>query len=137
MRNPGDFTLLSLGITTALGAAAQTSVRNLEGISAATIEAQFAYGSSGTSCKVWIQTTLDQGQTWLDIANFAFTTASATKVINLSGLTPVTTAITPTDGSMADNTVQDGVLGSALRAKITTTGTYAGSTSLSVRASVR
>lgn len=137
MRNPGDYTLLSLGITTALGAVAQTSVRNLEGISAATIEAQFAYGSSGTSCKVWIQTTLDQGQTWLDIANFAFTTASATKVINLSGLTPVTTAIMPTDGSMADNTVQDGVLGSALRAKITTTGTYAGSTSLSVRASVR
>jgi hypothetical protein len=137
MRNPGDYSLLAIGITAALSAQAQTSIQNLEGMNAATIEAQFAYGSSGTSCKVWIQTTLDEGQTWLDIANFAFTTSSATKVINLSGLTPVTTAITPTDGSMADNTVQDGILGSALRAKITTTGTYAGSTSLSVRASVR
>lgn len=137
MRNPGDYTLAALGVTTALSASTQTSIQDLDGMKAVTIEAQFAYGSAGTSAKVWIQTTLDAGQTWLDIANFAFTTASATKVINLSGLTPVTTGITPTDGSMADNTVQDGVLGSALRAKITTTGTYAGTTSLSVRVNVR
>ncbi|WP_194483138.1 hypothetical protein [Bradyrhizobium sp. CCBAU 21365] len=137
MLNPGDYTLAALGITTALTGQAQTSISQLEGLIAATVEVQFAYGSGGTSCKVWIQTTLDAGQTWLDIACFAFTTSSSTKVINISGLTPVTTAIVPTDGSMSDNTVQDGVLGSALRAKITTVGTYAGSTSLSVRASVR
>lgn len=137
MLNPGDYTLAALGITTALTGQAQTSIQDLEGMNAATIEAQFAYGSGGTSCKVWIQTTLDAGQTWLDAACFAFTTSSGTKVINLSGLTPVTSAIVPTDGSMSDNTAQDGVLGSALRAKITTTGTYAGSTALSVRASVR
>ncbi len=136
MRNPGDYTLLALGITTALTGQAQTSIQNLEGMNATTIEAQFSYGSGGTTAKVYIQTTLDAGQTWLDIACLAFTTTSATKVINLSGLTPVTTAVAPTDGSMTDNTVQDGVLGSALRAKITTTGTYA-STSLAVRASVR
>jgi hypothetical protein len=59
------------------------------------------------------------------VACFAFTTASATRVINLSGLTPVTTAITPSDGAMADNTYQDGIMGSCWRAKITTTGTYA------------
>jgi hypothetical protein len=137
MLNPGDYTLAALGITTALASQAQTSIQDLEGMNAATIEAQFAYGSGGTNCKVWIQTTLDAGQTWLDIACFAFTTSSSTKVINLSGLTPVTTAVVPTDGSMADNTVQDGVFGSALRAKITSVGAYAGSTSLSVRASVR
>jgi hypothetical protein len=44
--------------------------------------------------------------------------------INEVGLTPVTTAVTPSDGAMADNTVQDGILGSAMRAKISTTGTY-------------
>lgn len=137
MLNPGDYTLAALGITTALTGQAQTSISQLEGLIATTLEVQFAYGSGGTSCKVWIQTTLDAGQTWLDIACFAFTTSSSTKVINISGLTPVTTAIVPTDGSMSDNTAQDGVLGSALRAKITTVGTYAGSTSLSVRASVR
>ncbi|MGL3208304.1 hypothetical protein [Bradyrhizobium sp. BR 1433] len=137
MLNPGDYTLAALGVTTALSGSAQTSIQDLEGMNAATIEAQFAYGSGGTSAKVWIQTTLDAGQTWLDIACLAFTTSSGTKIINLSGLTPVTTAIVPTDGAMSDNTVQDGILGSALRAKITTVGTYAGSTSLSVRASVR
>jgi hypothetical protein len=84
-----------------------------------------------------VQTTLDNGQTWIDIASFAFTTASATKVINLSGLTPQTTQITPTDGAMPDNTCQDGMLGSALRVKITSTGTYAGNTFLAIRASCR
>jgi hypothetical protein len=137
MLNPGDYTLAAIGITAALAAAPQTAIENLEGIHAATLEAQFTYGSGGASAKVYIQTTLDNGQTWVDIACFAFTAASSTKIINLSGLTPVTTAITPTDGSMADNTYQDGILGSALRAKITTTGVYGGSTGLSVRVSAR
>ena len=90
----------------------------------------------GTTAKAWVQVTLDDGQTWLDIACFAFTTSSAVKVINLSGLTPVTTAITPSDGAMADNTVQDGIHGSAMRVKVTTTGTYS-NTILSVKVSVR
>lgn len=137
MINPGDYTLASLGITTALSASLQTSIQDLQGMEAVTLEAQFGYGSGGTTCKAWVQTTLDNGQTWLDIASFAFTTASATKVINLSGLTPVTTQVTPTDGAMADNTCQDGMLGSALRVKITTTGTYAGNTFLAIRASCR
>ena len=135
MLNPGDYTLATLGITAALSASVQSAIDDLEGILSAAIEVQFSYGSGGTTCKVYIQTTLDNGQTWIDIACFAFATASATKIINLSALTPQTTQITPTDGSMTDNTCQDGVLGSALRAKVTTTGTYAGSTQLAVRVS--
>jgi hypothetical protein len=136
MRNPGDYSLADLAITTALTGVAQTPIQNLEGILTATIVARFAYGSGGTSAKAWVQVTLDDGQTWIDVACFAFTTASGLKVINLSGLTPVTTAITPSDGAMADNTVQDGILGSAMRVKITTTGTYA-NTLLSVKVSAR
>jgi hypothetical protein len=136
MLNPGDYTLANLGPTTPVAALALTAIQNLEGMKAVTLECQFAYGSGGTTLKVWVQTTLDNGQTWIDIACLAFTTASAIKVLNLSGLTPVTTAIVPTDGAMADNTCQDGVLGSALRVKMTSTGTYA-STGLNVRASVR
>jgi hypothetical protein len=137
MLNPGDYSLATLSIAAAVSASAQTSINDLEGMKAATIECQFNYGSGGTTAKVWIQTTIDDGLTWIDIANFAFTTAAATKVINLSGQTPVTTAIVPTDGAMADNTCQDGVFGSALRAKVTTTGTYAGTTNLSVKVNVR
>lgn len=136
MLNPGDYSLADLSLTTALAAQAQTPIQNLEGILAVTIDFKFSYGSGGTSCKVWVQVSADDGQTWKDIACRAFTTSSSTKTINLSGLTPVTTAITPTDGAMADDTVQDGVLGSLMRAKVTTVGTYA-NTILSVKISAR
>ena len=136
MRNPGDYSLCDQAITTALNAVALTPVQNLEGIIAATILARFAWGSGGTSAKAYVQVTLDDGQTWIDVACFAFTTASATRVINLSGLTPQTSQITPSDGSMSDNTAQDGVLGSAMRVKLVTVGTYA-NTILSVKLSAR
>lgn len=136
MLNPGDYSLCDLAVTTALTGIAQTPIQNLEGILAATIEAKLSYGSGGTSLKAWVQVTLDDGQTWVDIACFAFTTASAIKVVNLSGLTPVTTSFAPSDGAMADDTVKDGILGSAMRVKITSVGTYA-NTVMSVKVSVR
>lgn len=136
MLNPGSRALVNTAITIAKTGEAQTAFTDLAGVEAATIECQFMYGSGGTSAKVWVQTSLDLGQTWIDVACFAFTTANATKVINLSGLTPVTAAITPSDGAMADNTVQDGVMGSSWRAKLTTTGTYA-NTSMSLRMDAR
>jgi hypothetical protein len=132
MLNPGSRTLAQRAITTPLTSEAQTAFDDLAGIIASTIECQFQYGSGGATAKVWVQVSLDLGQTWIDVACFAFTTASAIKVINLSGLTPVLTPITPSDGAMADNTYQDGVMGSVWRAKITTTGTYA-NTNLIVR----
>lgn len=136
MLNPGDYSLCDLGVTTALSGVAQTPIQNLQGIFAATIEAKLYYGSGGTSLKAWVQVTLDDGATWIDIACFAFTTSSAVKVINLSGLTPKTTAVTPTDGALADDTCVDGVLGSAMRVKLTSTGTYS-NTIISVKVSVR
>lgn len=132
MNNPGYYSLADLPITTALTGSTQTAIENLEGMLASTIQAKFAYGSGGTSAKVYVQTTLDDGLTWVDIASFAFTTSSATKVINLSGLTPKTTAITPSDGALSDDTCVDGILGNTLRVKITTVGVYVNST-LSVK----
>jgi hypothetical protein len=131
MLNPGNRTLASRAITTAIAGEAQTPFDDLAGIIAATIEFQFQYGTGGATAKVWVQVSLDLGQSWIDVACRAFATASDTKVINLSGLTPVA-AFTPSDGAMADNTLQDGVMGSCWRAKITTTGTYA-NTNLVVR----
>ena len=132
MNNPGYYSLADLPITTALTGSTQTAIENLEGMLAGTIQAKFAYGSGGTSAKAYVQTTLDDGLTWVDIASFAFTTTSAMKIINLSGLTPKTTAVTPSDGALSDDTCVDGVLGDALRVKLTTTGTYA-NTTLSVK----
>ncbi|MER8539155.1 hypothetical protein NKH17_06775 [Mesorhizobium sp. M1334] len=128
MLNPGQFNLLNRAITTAIAGEAQTAVDKLAGILAATLQCEFAYGSGGTSCKVYAQVSLDQGLSWIDVACFAFTTASAVKAVNLSAGTPVATAITPTDGALPDNTVVDGILGAVMRAKISTTGTYANTT---------
>lgn len=133
---PGIYNLGDFTVTTA---ATQTgdAVTGLAGLTAVSLQARLAYGSGGTKITVYIQTSLDQGTTWIDIACITFTTAGATKVVNLSGLTPKTTEITPTDGALADDTALDGVLGDRLRAKVVSTGTYAGSTVLSVRAAAR
>ncbi len=141
----GIFSLGDEAITTAVtgsvitdgvssGGVAQSLIDGLDFMAAVTLQANFVYGSSGTTAKVDVETSLD-GVNWVPIARFAFTTASASKLFNLSGLTPKTTAVTP--ATLSDDSVVDGILGDRLRAKITTTGTYAGNTSIAVRAAVR
>ncbi len=114
---------------------AQAFIDGLDFAAAVTLQANFTYGSGGTTVKADVETSLDQGVTWVAIARFAFSTASAEKLFNLSGLTPKTTAVTP--GTLSDDAVVDGILGDRLRCRITSTGTYAGNTSVSVRAAVR
>jgi hypothetical protein len=143
MDRPGIYNLGDYALTAAVTGEVITSsddgayIGDLEGMLAATLQIKLAFGSGGTSLKVYVQTSLDQGATWVDVACAAFLVASATRVLNLSGLTPKTTAATPTDGAMADDTALDGVLGDRWRVKITSTGTYAGSTTLSVRLHAR
>lgn len=126
------FTILDVDITAAVSATVVTGHDNLYAMMGLALEANFDYGSGGTSAKAYIQTSLDEGVTWIDIACFAFTTSDLVKVANLSGRTPVTTVFSPTDGALGDNTVKDGVLGDRLRVKYVTTGTYGGSTNLKV-----
>ena len=90
------------------------------------------YGSSGTTIDVWVQTSIDGGTNWTDIANFHWTTTGGRLLFNLSSATPVTTQYTPTDGTLAANTAKDGVLSNMYRAKYTTTGTYAGNTNVPI-----
>jgi len=108
-------------------------INDLEGMLSASLEVRFIYGSGGTSGKVYVQTSLNQGSTWIDVWCMTFTTNSLDKIVNLSGLTPKTSAATVTDGALGDDTCLDGFLGDRWRSKVTTIGTYAGSTSLSVR----
>ena len=96
------------------------------------VQFNFAYGSGGTSADVYLQTSLDSGNTWTDIANFHVTTSAARKAINLNAQTPVTTQVALTDGSISANTAQDGLLGPQFRCKYTIVGTYAGATTLTV-----
>jgi hypothetical protein len=101
------------------------------------IQAVFAYGSGGTTVKAWVQTSFDGGTTWVDIANFAFTTAAARAINSVRTDTAVAANYTATDGTLADNTIKDGLLGDRLRVKWTTTGTYGGTTNLKISVVIR
>lgn len=125
--------LLDEVITTAQAAVIKPAETGLI-IKGLAIQFNLIYGAAGTSIKAWVQTSLDNGVTWIDIANFAATTASLRRVYNLYALTPVTTIATPTDGTLADNTSVDGIIGEQIRVKLTTTGTYSGGTSVVINA---
>ncbi len=145
MDNAGIFDLGSATVTTALtdsvitsassaAGASQAFIDRLGGMVSVSLQATFVYGSGGTTCIAYVQTSLDQGVTWIDIARFDFSTANATKVANISAAgasAPAAVAALGAEGKL------DGILGDRLRVKVTSTGTYAGNTSLAVRAAVR
>ena len=127
----GDFSITTAGTQTG------TVVDDLDGALSVLLSARLSYGEGGTTVKAFIQSSPDGGTTWVDMVCFAFAVASEHAVYNLSALTPKTTAVTPTDGTLSDDTAVDGLLCDRLRVKVVSTGTYAGSTVLSVRAVVR
>ena len=129
----GNFQLAGAGTQTA---AAGPQV-NLQGMSALSCQARFAYGSGGTQANVYIQSSLDQGASWYDITNFEFTTASAVEAINLSGLNAITAPTALTNLALANNTTLNGPLGDRLQAVVVSSGTYAGGTLLSVNCAAR
>lgn len=146
MENPGIKNLGDRAITAALTGEVITSLPDrtgqtqgyadrLEGMLACTLSVNFVYGSGGTSCKVAIETTDNQGLTWTEVARFGFTTASAEKKINLSGLTEIVSAYTPI--ALSDDAGKGGIFGDRWRAKVTSVGTYAGNTSVAVRMNAR
>lgn len=67
-------------------------------------------------------------------ANFNFATTSARVLYNLSSATPRTTQYTPTDGALDPNPCIDGIVGHLWRCKYSTTGLYAGGTTLRIDA---
>jgi hypothetical protein len=135
MAAENPWTLANLSIAAAQSAVAlspgMTGIDKYRGV---TLQANFTYGSGGTNATAYVQSTLDGGVTWFDVAAFQFTTASAIKLANVRRTTPVTTIVAATDGSLTANTVVDGLLGDQLRVKWASTGTYAGTTTLLITA---
>lgn len=125
--------LNAIPITAAVAGAVSSTFKVLSGAGYLGANAVFTYGSGGTTAKFWLQTSFDGGATWDDVINFAFLLASLQKVAAVSAYLAATHA-TPTDGTLADNTVNQGLLGTWLRVKYTTTGTYAGGTTISINA---
>lgn len=135
MNNPGFLTLGDFSIGAA-GTQTGDWVTGLDGMQALTLFARLAYGSGGSSVRVFFQTSIDQGVTPIDVACFVFTIGDV-RFVNLSGFNAITVPQVVTDGALADNTVVNGPLGDHLRAKVVSLGLYAGSTLLSLRGSAR
>lgn len=136
MNAPGIYDLNDLQLS---GADTYLSdeVDGLEGVVALSAQLRLFHGGGGTSAKAYLQTSLDQGSTWVDIACVVYGTTSETALLNFSGLTPKLTAVVPTDGALADDTAIDGILGDRFRLKVVTVGTYTGSTVVSGRLCAR
>jgi len=85
----------------------------------------FVRDAGGTSLKAYIQTTFDETN-WCDIICFALTTTTVRKVSAVTLATALAANITPTDGTLSDNTILSGLLGSKIRIKYVVVGTYTG-----------
>jgi hypothetical protein len=133
MNNPGVYLLAGLQLTAARSLSLLTPITGLGGMLACNLEANFQYGSGGSTASLICATSFDSGTSWRYCARFDFTTASVVKVANLSGLLSKTVA---SYSDLASEGVLDGVLGDQLAAFIVSTGTYANTTA-SLRASVR
>lgn len=150
MLNPGTYDLGTLSISGALAATVSTQgvddggntaayIGQLQGALRATLQIRFiSGGAGGTKVRGFVQTTFDQGNTWVDVACFAFATnANAVKVANVSALTPRTTPlVNPTDGGLGDDTVLDGLVGDRWRMKVDATGAWPQGTQISGRLTV-
>jgi hypothetical protein len=124
-------------ITTAVTAVTTTAVEIGPNAVSVAIQYNFDYGSGGTNFTAYIQTSLDGGTTWIDIACFQSTTADQRRLYNLISGVGVTSIATPTDGTLTANTSVNGFLGDRLRVKYTSTGTYGGSTTIQITASIK
>src|SRR4051812_34301807 len=106
--------LTLLNATLAGAVAADTSAgvfaAKPERVESLTLYAKITVAGGGTTAKAWVQTSLDDGSTWMDIANFAFTTSTATRAYHLTA-SAVTSIATPSEGTLADNTCVTGFLG--------------------------
>lgn len=104
----------------------------LEGMTSATIEADFDYGT-GTATGILLVQTRIGWTNWLDILRIDLAEASRLEIANLTAAALGVTSY----AALSAEGVTNGVLGTQLRAVLTTTGTYAGNTALAVTATVR
>jgi hypothetical protein len=125
--------LAALQITTATTAAVTSPVSGLGKPQAASITARLAYvASAATSITARVQTSIDGGATWWDVAAFQFTTASASSYVNISGLKEANVPVALSDGTLAANSSLNGLLGDRYRLKYDSVGTYGAGTTLIV-----
>ncbi len=112
---PGIYNLGTRVITAALtdqvitegsstGGTAQSYIDRLDGMSPVTLFVEFDWGSGGTSCAVIVETSLNAGDDWVEIAEFDFTTADSKKTANISATAAAAVASVMSSFSIVSNT---------------------------------
>ena len=123
----------SLSLTvTAAGTYPSDEISIPMGASVIVAQAAFARAAGGTTCDVFVQTSVDNGSTWIDIIQFAFATTTVTKISGVRPYIALAANVTPSDGGLSDNTILDGMIGDRLRVKTVVVGTYLGASTLDV-----
>jgi len=110
-------------------------LEGLYGMASMSVLLDYRAGTGGTDVRAYIQTSLDGGATAMDVACALFTTTPDRRVLNLSANAP-SASFSATDGTLADDTQHDGVLGTMVRLKVVSTGTWV-NTALAGRVVVR
>ncbi|MFO0271358.1 MAG: hypothetical protein ACK53W_12590 [Gemmatimonadota bacterium] len=119
---------LALG---ANGTFTSTPIEGLAEIGSLNLLAMMNVVGGGGTTIVRVQTSLDEGGNWFDVARFDFTTSSANKY----GCVDARVATVPTAIAALGtaDTKRDGLLGDRLRIEVTTSGTvYTQGSSISV-----
>lgn len=91
--------------------------------------------SGGTSCKVYLQTSLDGGVTAIDIACWAETNGTQARGVAIGrglGTGAGAAPLALTDGGLADNSVIQGILGDRFKVKVVSTGAYTNGSKIAV-----
>ena len=122
--HPGKpFTLLSASIAASAVFKAGTVFSGLAGTRAMALESFFDYKASGTTVEGYVQTQIDSGSSWVDIAAFVYSAASGYKVFSLDD-TAVTTVYTPTSGGLSANVAKNGIFGHSFRVEYRSFGDH-------------
>jgi len=125
--------LQSLNLTnTTAGTYTSDAISIPMGASVIMTQAAFVRGGGGTTCDVFIQTSVDNGTSWIDVMQFAFATTTVTKISGVRPYIALAANVTPSDGGLSDNTILDGVIGDRLRVKTVVVGTYSSTSTLDV-----
>jgi hypothetical protein len=91
------------------------------------LQSVFTRSSGGTSLNAYLQTSFDDGTTWVDVANHAFLVTTATKISVVNrAIAPAAQAFAPGDGALTGDTIIQGTLGDRVRLKVVIVGTYVG-----------
>src|SRR2546430_10962087 len=120
MNNPGVYPLYVAAVDAAKPLTLVEATQNLDGMSAVSLEASFAYGSGSGTVTAIVVTSFDGGTTWRQIARFDFANAARVAIANIQAMSAKAIANYADLGSEG---VNDGLLGDRLAVKIASTGT--------------